>query len=95
MGGADAGTRLMALARARGWTDIGFDAQVLALPPGHAYLAFPVMMATALRSALLKDTPEAELDDAIRDVRAACARPETHGVTFTLMQVWGRPQTIS
>jgi hypothetical protein len=95
MGGADAGTRLLALARARGWTDIGFDAHVLGLPPGHPYLALPVMMATALRAAILKDTPEAELDDAIRDVRAVCARPETYGVTYGLMQVWARAQTTS
>jgi SAM-dependent methyltransferase len=90
LGGPDAGTRLLPLARARGWTDIGFDAHVLALPPGHPYLAFPAAMATALRPVLLKDTTEGELDDAIRDVRAACARPETYGVTFTLMQVWAR-----
>jgi hypothetical protein len=91
MGRADAGTRLLGLARTRGWTDIGFDAHVLGLSPGHPYLAFPVMMATALRSVLLKDTPEAELEAAIRDVQAVCARPEVYGVTFTLMQVWGRP----
>jgi SAM-dependent methyltransferase len=91
MGGADAGTRLAGLAQARGWRDVHFDAHVLGLPPGHPYLACPAMMATALRAALLKDTNETELDEAIRDVQAACARPETYGVTFTLMQVWGRP----
>jgi hypothetical protein len=94
MGGADAGARLLPLARTRGWTDIGFDAHVLGLPPGHLYLTFPAMMATALRSLVLKDTPEAELDEAIRDVRDVSARPETYGVTFSLMQVWGRAPTI-
>jgi SAM-dependent methyltransferase len=91
MGGADAGTRLAGMAQARGWIDINFDAHVLGLPPGHPYLAFPAMMATALRAALLKDTNEPELDEAIRDVQAVSARPETFGVTFTLMQVWGHP----
>lgn len=91
MGGADAGTRLAAIARARGWRDVHFDAHVLGLPPGHPYLAFPAMMATALRAVLSRDTSEAELDEAICDVRAASARTETVGVTFALMQVWGRP----
>jgi ubiquinone/menaquinone biosynthesis C-methylase UbiE len=90
LGGADAGQRLLPLARARGWSDVHFDAHVLGLPPGHPYLETPVMMATALRSAILEDTPEDELDRAIADARAASARPETYGVTFTLMQVWGR-----
>lgn len=90
MGGADAGQRLLPLARSRRWTDVHFDAHVLGLPPGHPYLLTPVMMATALRSPILKDTPEAELDAAIAEARAASEHPETYGVTFTLMQVWGR-----
>lgn len=91
MGGFDAGHRLLALARRRGWRNIGFDAQVLAMPPGHPYLACPVMMATSLRAVLLRDTPEAELDAMIAAARALYARPETHGLSFTLVQVWGRP----
>jgi SAM-dependent methyltransferase len=90
MGGADAGQRLLPLAKARGWSELHFDAHVLALPPGHPYLQMPVMMATALRSAILNDTPADDLDRAIADARAAGDRPETYGVSFTLMQVWGR-----
>ena len=90
MGGADAGQRLLRLASARGWTDVHFDAHVLALPPGHPYLEGPVMMATALRAAILKDTPADELDQAVAEAQAACERPGTYGVSFTLMQVWGR-----
>jgi SAM-dependent methyltransferase len=91
MGGFSAGSRLYALARRRGWRDIGFDAQVLAMPPGHPYLGAPLMMAGALRSALLKSTPEAELDRLVADAKALYARSDVHGVTFALVQVWGRP----
>jgi SAM-dependent methyltransferase len=91
MGGIDAGPRLLPLARARGWSDVHFDAHLAALPPGHPYLAIPAMMATALRSALLKHTTEADLDRAIADVQAACENPELYGIAFTMMQVWGRP----
>ena len=91
MGGFSAGTRLHALARRRGWRDIGIDAQVLAMPPGHPYLRAPIMMAGALRTALLRSTPEVELDRMLAEAEALYARPDVHGVTFTLVQVWGRP----
>ncbi len=90
MGGFDAGKRLLPLARARGWLDVGLDAQVLAMPPGHPYLRAPLMMAKALRAVLLRDTAEADLDALVAAAEAAYARPETHGVTFALVQVWGR-----
>ncbi len=91
MGGFSAGSRLHALARRRGWRDIGFDAQVLAMPPGHPYLRAPVMMAGALRAALLRSTPATELDRMIADAEELYGRPDVHGVSFTLVQVWGRP----
>jgi SAM-dependent methyltransferase len=91
MGGFDAGRRLLQLARARGWRDVGFDAHVVALPPGHPYLHVAAMMATSLRAAILRDTSEADLDRCVRDAEAAYAADGAHGVTFTLMQVWGRP----
>jgi len=90
MGGAHAGARLLPLARSRGWEDIHFDAQILGMPPGHPYLHLPVMMATALRSALLLDTPADELDRAVADARAASERPDAYGISYTLMQVWAR-----
>jgi hypothetical protein len=90
MGGFDAGERLLMLARRRGWRDIGVDAQLVALPPGHPYLECSLMMASSLRKIMLRDTPEAELDALIAAARELYARPETHGLTFTLMQLWAR-----
>jgi ubiquinone/menaquinone biosynthesis C-methylase UbiE len=94
MGGFDAGARLLPHALRRGWRDTGYDAQVLALPPGHALLRAPVMMATSLRAVLLRDTPEAELDARIAAAEELYARPGTHGISFTLVQVWGRPARV-
>ena len=90
LGGFDAGKRLFALAQQRGLRDVVLDAQTLALPPGHPYLECAVMMATALRAVLLRDTSAEELDAAIAAARALYARPETHGFTFTLVQLAAR-----
>lgn len=90
MGGFDAGERLYALARRRGWREIGVDAQLLALPPGHPYLAAPLMMASSLRQVILRDTPEAELDALVAAAHDLYARSETHGLTFTLIQLWAK-----
>jgi SAM-dependent methyltransferase len=93
MGGDNAGQRIMPLARSRGWKDIHFDAQVLAMPPGHPYLQLPILVANALRGPLLKDTPEAELDSAIAGVREACKDPNLYGMSFRMMQLWARAHT--
>jgi SAM-dependent methyltransferase len=91
MGGFSAGMRLLRLARARGWRDIGLDAQVLAMPPGHPYLRAPVMIASALRSVVLRDTPPDVLDRLLAEASSLYARDDVHGLSFTLVQVWGRP----
>ena len=91
MGGFHAGARLFDHARSRGWRDVGYDAQVLAMPPGHRLLRLPVMMATSLRPVILRDTAEPELDARIAAAEELYARPSTHGTSFTLVQVWGRP----
>jgi ubiquinone/menaquinone biosynthesis C-methylase UbiE len=91
MGGFDAGARLFDAARHRGWHDVGFDAQVLAMPPGHPLIRLPVLMAKAVRAVVLRDTPEAELDEAVAAAEELYARPATHGITFAIVQVWGRP----
>ncbi len=91
MGGFDAGARLWGLAKERRWRDVHVDAQVVAMPAGHPYMPVLVMMARALRSALLRDTSEAELDAAVRDASALYARPDVCVVSFMLVQVWGKP----
>jgi SAM-dependent methyltransferase len=91
MGGFSAGRRLPALARARAWRDVGLDAQVVAMGPGHPYLRAPLMMAASLRVAILRDTPAEELDRLVADATALYERPDIHGLSFTVMQVWGRP----
>jgi SAM-dependent methyltransferase len=92
MGGFNAGLRLLDLARSRGWANVGLSARVVGLPPGHPYLRAPVMFATALRAALLRDTPEAELDAAVSEAEDDYRDEGRFGTTFAVIGVWGTPQ---
>jgi SAM-dependent methyltransferase len=91
MGGFNAGLRLLDLARSRGWRDVGFAAGLAGLQPGHPYLRGPAMFANSLRSAILRDTPETELDAAVSAAEADYRDPRRFGTTYVVIQVWGRP----
>ncbi len=94
MGGFNAGLRLLDLARSRGWTNVGLSARVVGLPPGHPYLRAPVMFATALRTALLRDTPEAELDATVSEAENDYRNECRFGTTFAVIGVWGSPHPV-
>jgi ubiquinone/menaquinone biosynthesis C-methylase UbiE len=90
MGGFEAGSRLFDLARRRGWRDVALDVQCFAMTPGHRYLAAPLSMAKSLRSVILRDTPEADLDARVEAARALYERPGTQGLSFALLQLRAR-----
>lgn len=62
----------------------------IALEPGHPYLKLPLKFATSLRRALLGLVAEAELDRLLEAAKAELAAPNRWGLTFTLVQAWGR-----
>lgn len=65
-------------------------AEVLALPPGHPYLALPMEFATALDGLLRTLVDPDELDAILTQARAELRDPDRWGLTFTLTQCWGR-----
>lgn len=89
MGGFDAGLRLLEIAHRRSWTNIGLSARVAGLGPGHPYLRAPVMFATSLRAAILRDTPESELDATIAAAEVDYRDQRRFGTTFGVIGVWG------
>lgn len=84
-GNFNAGRELPSLLRRLG-LEPTLDAHVVALPPGHPYLRLPVQFATSLRPRLEAIMGPAELDELMLRAEAECARPESWGTTFTLIQ---------
>lgn len=73
---------------------VGISPQVratcLALEPGHPYLFVPLQFARSLRPRLLGLMDEAALDQLEERAAADLRDPERWGITFTLVQAWGR-----
>ena len=65
-------------------------ADVVALPPGHAYLGLPLQFATALESRLLEVVTADELDALRMKAESELQDGARWGTTFTLLQFWGR-----
>jgi len=93
-GGGDfnAGRRLYAMLRAAGLKDVSVRAAVQALAGGHPYLRLPVQFATSLRGRIVDGglMSPAELDAAMAECERIAVDPETCGLTFTVVQAWGR-----
>jgi len=70
-------------------------AAVQALPGGHPYLRLPVQFAASLRGRILDANlmSPSELDTAVAECERIAADPETCGLTFTVVQAWGRAPT--
>jgi SAM-dependent methyltransferase len=64
-------------------------AEVVALPPGHPYLALPLQFATALEDLLLSLVTADELEKLRNEGEAELQEPRRWGTTFTLLQCWG------
>jgi hypothetical protein len=65
---------------------------VIALQPGHPYLGLPLQFSVALESRLLETLSEDELALLRREAESELAEPARWGLTFTLIQSWGRLQ---
>jgi SAM-dependent methyltransferase len=65
-------------------------AEVVALPPGHPYLALPLQFATSLEERLLALVSADELGHLREKGKAELSEPGRWGTTFTLLQCWGR-----
>ncbi|MDP9021283.1 MAG: methyltransferase domain-containing protein [Actinomycetota bacterium] len=65
-------------------------AEVQSLPPGHPYLRLPLVFATALDGLLRSFVNADDLDRLLADAERELADPRRWGLTFTLVQTWGR-----
>lgn len=91
-GDFDAGRRLFGMLTSAGLQDVHIRAGIVALPPRHPYLRLPIQFASSLRPRLLSSGAwtESQLDATIAEGEQHLARPDVTGLTFTLVQVWGR-----
>jgi SAM-dependent methyltransferase len=88
--GGEAGRELPQLLRQIGIEKPGIDAHVIALEPGHPYLRMPLQFSVALESRLLEALSEDGLASLRREVEAELTEPGRWGMTFTVIQSWGR-----
>lgn len=65
-------------------------AEAVALEPGHPYLRLPLQFANALRPRLEALTAPAELNDLMAKAEQELAKPETWGISFTLIQSYAQ-----
>jgi len=65
-------------------------AEVRALPPGHPYLRLPLDFLNALRPLVTSLVGPQELERLELDANHELADPDRWGITFTLVQAWGR-----
>lgn len=91
-GDANAGLKTYGLWRQAGLKDVRMRAAVVALPPGHPYLRLPMLFATPLRHHIVDGgfLTAAELDETIVECERIAQAPETIGLSFVVVQVWGR-----
>ncbi len=65
-------------------------AEVQALPPGHPYLRLPLQFAAALDGLLRSFVDADELERILEAAKSELRDPGRWGLTFTLVQCWGR-----
>ena len=93
-GNLNAGRRLPEYLQAAG-IDSQIRCECIALEPGHPYLQLPIQFATSLRPRLLQLIDELELDRLLDAAKMELSDPNRWGVTFTLVQAWGRARLSS
>lgn len=93
--GGEAGRDLPGLLREAGIENPEIDAQLVALEPGHPYLALPLQFSVALESRLLEKLSAEDLASLREEAEAELAAPGRWGTTFTLVQSWGRIESRS
>jgi hypothetical protein len=65
-------------------------AEVQALPPKHPYLRLPLQFTSGLRGILESIVDRKELERLIVEAERELEDPRRWGITFTLVQAWGR-----
>jgi ubiquinone/menaquinone biosynthesis C-methylase UbiE len=85
----DVGRQLRGMLR-RHCESVELRAQVLALPPGHAYRALPLMAATALRDAFVDEFGAEGLDALLARCEEELRDPDRWCTTFVVVQAFGR-----
>lgn len=73
--------------------EVNVRAEVQALPPGHPYLRLPLQFATALKGVLRSFMDADDLDRILGEAERELQDPDRWGLTFTLVQCWGRRET--
>ncbi|MEV6204552.1 class I SAM-dependent methyltransferase [Streptomyces sp. NPDC051771] len=73
--------------------EVNVRAEVQALPPGHPYLGMPLQFAAELNEQLRSLVGAAELNRLLQEAERELQDPDRWGLTFTLVQCWGRRAT--
>jgi hypothetical protein len=88
-GDPDAAATQLALLRGAG-IEPSVHAEVQALPPGHPYLRLPLMFAGGLQGILRSLVGVDALARLVSEAEQELGSPDRWGITFTLVQAWGR-----
>jgi ubiquinone/menaquinone biosynthesis C-methylase UbiE len=88
-GDPDAAATQLALLRGAG-IEPSVHAEVQALPPGHPYLRLPLMFACGLQGILRSLVGVDALERLVSEAEQELDSPDRWGITFTLVQAWGR-----
>lgn len=88
-GDPDAAVTQLELFRSSG-IEPNIRAEVQALPPGHPYLRLPLQFSTALQGVLRSIVAADELERLEKEAERELQDPDRWGITFTLVQCWGR-----
>jgi ubiquinone/menaquinone biosynthesis C-methylase UbiE len=88
-GDSDAAATQLELLRTSG-IEPKVRAEVLALPPGHPYLRLPLQLSSALQGLLQSIVGADELERLEQEAERELQNPGRWGITFTLLQAWGR-----
>jgi ubiquinone/menaquinone biosynthesis C-methylase UbiE len=90
-GDFDAGRKLVSLLRSSGLIEIGIRADIKALQSGNPYLHLPLQFSKSLEPRLLSGIVTADtLAQWRSDIERTLSREDCLGLTFTLVQAWGR-----
>lgn len=90
-GDFDAGRKLLRLLKMHGARDTASRAEICTLEHGNPYLLLPVQFSKSLEPRLLNGGVKADsLEQWRHDVESTTKDPDCFGLTFTLVQAWGR-----
>jgi SAM-dependent methyltransferase len=89
-GDFNAGLRIHALLRDKGYGAIRMRSESLTLPGTHAYSRLPLLFAESLAERLIRRIGRPELERLETGCEEACGHPDARVTAFVLQQTWGR-----